>query len=284
MGSSSGGDSTTTIRYADYVESHHQTFLANTAAKVGEVIDNSPYDTYTDIDVDPGFFGTGYVLASFPALYDMYGKFMAGLDIEILFDQVLADTIGSPQVNDLVAQEGVRMSDDIIEVGQPRLVTGLRDINSVVSGSFVTGKAMLEEARVKALNRFSTELKYRLIPAAITRWQNHLEWNKGVVVTYAEIMKLWIASKMDTVNLNYEMAAKDLLWPFTVLDFQRANLGALQGATKSTMDVAGASKAQKAIGGALSGAALGAQMTPMNPLLGGAIGAVLGAAAGLLGG
>lgn len=283
MGSSGGGDQVTTIRYADYVESHHQTFLANMATKVGEVIDNSPFDTYTDIDVDPGFFGTGYVLASFPALYDMYGKFMAGLDVEVLFDQVFADTLESPQVNDLVAQEGVRMSDDIIEVGQPRLTTGLRDINSVVSGSFVTSKELLEDARVKALARFSTELKYRLIPTAVQRWQTHLDWNKSVVATYAEIMKLWVAAKMDTVGMNYEMAAKNLLWPFTVLDYQRAALGALQGATKTTSDVAGASKTQKVIGGALSGAALGAQVSGGNPM-GALIGGILGAAAGLLGG
>jgi len=29
---------------------------------------------------------------------------------------------------------------------------------------------------------------------------------------------------------NYEILAKDKLWPFTVLDFQKANIGALQGA------------------------------------------------------
>lgn len=283
-GSSGGGDQVTTIRYADYVEAHHQTFLNIMASKRDAVIDSSPYATYTDIEIDPGFFGTGYILASFPSLYDMYGKFMAGLDIEVLFDQTLVDTLDSAYINNLISVEGVRMTDDIIEVAQPRFVTGMRDINSVISGSFVTGKAMLEDARVKALSRFSAELKYRLIPAAVERWRSHLDWNKTVVMTYAEILKLYISSKMDTENLNFEMAAKNLLWPFTVLEYNRAALGALQGATTATSDVAGASKTQKAIGGALSGAVAGATLFPANPIIGAIVGGVLGAGAGLLGG
>ena len=81
---------------------------------------------------------------------------------------------------------------------------------------------------------------------------------------YAEIMKLYFSGKMDVDGFNYEMMAKHALWPFTILDFERAGLGALQGATTMTKDVAGGSTASKAISGALGGAAMTATFSS-NP-------------------
>jgi len=50
-------------------------------------------------------------------------------------------------------------------------------------------------------------------------------------------MKFYFAVAMDLDNKNYEMAAKAALWPFTVLEYETAALGALQGATNSKTDV-----------------------------------------------
>ena len=248
------------VRYAPYIEAQHAEFLSLIASKRNSVINNSPFAVYTNIDVDSAFFGTGYIISSFPALYDMFGKFMAGLDIEVLYTQIFEDTVNAPVINVLVAAEGAMMDDDIEMNSLPRMQTGLRDINSVVSSSFVLGKSVIEDARVKSLSKFSAELKYRLIPAASARWTTHLEWNKGVVGVYAELMKFYYSTKTDINDANYSMAAKDRLWPFTVLDFERAALGALQGAVNTKTDVAGASTASKVLSGALSGAAMGAMI------------------------
>ena len=82
------------------------------------------------------------------------------------------------------------------------------------------------------------------------------------------------------------MVTKNTLWPFTVLEYQRAALGAMQGASNSKSDVAGASTAQKAIGGALSGAAggamIGSYFGPYGTAIGGAVGAIAGAASAFL--
>ena len=85
-------------------------------------------------------------------------------------------------------------------------------------------------------------------------------------------MKFYFSTKMDIEGLNYEMAAKNALWPFTVLDFEKAAVGAMQGAVNTVTggEVAGSSKTSRMIGAALSGAAMGA-------MAGGAIG---GAASG----
>ena len=263
MGSGGGGAPAYTwseIRYAPYVEARHSDFLLSVySARVG-AISNSPFADYTDIEVDNAFFGAGYTISSFPSLYDMYGKFMAGLDIEALWAQEYNDTIDSSVVNDLIAAEGALIDDEIETTSIPRLQTGMRDMNAVMSSSFVVGKSLIEDTRTKMIAKFSADLKYQLIPVAQSRWQTHLDWNKQVVSIYAEVMKLYFSAKTDIDEVNYAMAAKNVLWPFTVLDFERAAVGALQGATNSKTDVAGASTASRVLSGALSGAAMGAMV------------------------
>lgn len=277
-GSSKGGK--TEIRYAGYIENQHYTFLAKVAQNREIALADNPFTAYTDIEVDAGFFGTGYTIANFPALYDMYGKFMAGLDIDVLYDQMLEDTLNSGVVSDLVSAEADLMDDDITSNVVPRLQTGMRDINAVMGSSYVIGRAIVEDARVKSLAKYGAELKYRLLPAVESRWQSHLQWNQNVVGIYAEIMKFYFSAKTDVDDINYSMAAKGTLWPFTVLDFERAALGALQGAVNQKTDVAGASTAKRAMSGALSGAAMGAQVGAQIGQNGGAYGAAIGAVVG----
>lgn len=259
-GGSSNPYTWTEIRYAPYIEARHSNFLNTVYSARVRVINNSPFAAYTDIEVDNAFFGAGYTISSFPSLYDMYGKFMAGLDIEALWTQEYNDTINSPAVNNLVAAEGDLIDDEIATTSLPRLQTGMRDMNAVMSSSFVVGKSLIEDTRTKMVAKFSADLKYRLIPIAQERWNTHLNWNKLTVGTYAEIMKLYFSAKTDVDEINYAMAAKNTLWPFTVLDFERAAVGALQGATSSKQDVAGASTASRVLSGALTGAAMGAQV------------------------
>lgn len=257
-GGGGGGNQRSEVRYAPYIESKHQSFLTEAQTQRITAIANDPFSGYTDIAIDVGFFGTGYLLSSFPSLYDMYGKFMAGLDIDSLYTQVFENVVNSPEVNNLVAAESALMDDDIETNSLPRIALGSRDVNSVMSSSYQIAKAIPEDAKVKSLEKFSAQLKYNLIPIAQAVWQTHLEWNRGVVGMYSEIMKFYFSTKADIDEINYAMAAKHALWPFTVLDFERSCLGALQGATSQRSDVAGASTASKVLSGALSGAAMGA--------------------------
>lgn len=283
MGGGGGGSTKTTIRYASYIESQHHEFLDLVATARDATINDSPFTAYTDIIIDDAFFGTGYLISSFPSLYDMYGKFMAGLDIDGLWSQVYEDTVNGTVVEDLVGAESDLMDDDIEATVIPRLQIGVRDLNAVMGSSYVIGRAIVEDARVKSLAKYSAELKYRMIPIAQERWSAHLAWNQQVVSIYAEIMKFYYAAKGDIDEINYAMAAKDKLWPFTVLDYERACLGALQGAMNQKSDVAGASTAKRAISGALSGAAMGAMIAGKsgNPyIIGGA--AIVGGIAGAM--
>jgi len=278
MGSSGGGGKTT-VRYAEYIEDKHKEFLEKTVELRDIALASNPYDGYENIPVDVGFFGAGYTMASFPSLYDMYGKFMAGLNIEAVWSELFESTVNGPEVGNLVRAESAFLKDELDSTVVPRFMTGMRDMNAVMSSTFVIGKALLEDSRQKAVAKFSAELRYKLIPIAEDRWKAHLAWNTSVISIYMDVMKHYFTIKQGIEEGNLEIAAKSALWGMDILDYEKANLGALQGAVKSNTKQSGASTGAKVLGGALSGAAMGASTG--NPYAA-AAGAVIGGIAGLL--
>jgi len=272
---SGGGDTKTEIRYAPYVEEKHKSFLNTVQSNRNSTINQSPFSNYNAIPLDDAFFGANYIVTSFPALYDMFGKFVAGLDIDALNDQIFNDTVNSTEVSTLVSAESALLQDEIDVKIVPSFEAGLRDINAVNASSYIIGKAnIMGDAKIKSINKFSSELKYRLIPIAHERWKSHLDWNMRVISTYMDVMKLYFASAMDVHSFNTQMEAKNTLWPFTVLEYERAALGALQGATTSKGNAGGGDGEVSHLGAAASGAAMGTAIG--GPGWGTAIGAGLG--------
>ena len=280
-GGGGGGDSTNTIRYAPYIENIHKSFLNDTHSIVAQVRGNNPYNSFNEVSVDVGFFGTGYVLASFPALFDLYGKFVAGLDVEALWAEVLKSTSDSPQIDALVAAESALLDDELDRSILPKYMTGMRDINAVMSSSFVLGKALLYDSKQKVVSKFSAELKWKMVSMAQDRWKAHLAWNTEAVTSYAKLFDLYFSSKNNIGRLNFEGLAKKALWSLDVMDYERANLGALQGATKTTSNASSGSSGSGVLGGAMSGAAAGAMIGSAVPGIGTAVGAIAG---GVMGG
>ena len=175
---------------------------------------------------------------------------------------------------ELVSAEDALRQDEIDMVSMPDIELGARSINSVISSVFPMAQAAVYDGKVKAIQSFSGKLKTNLIPVAADRWKTHLNWNMQVIQTYETILKLYITAKMDVTDFNYAAAAKNTLWPFTVLEYERAALGALQGARTSTSSVAGGSDTQKFLSGALGGAAAGASFGLPGALIGGALGGI----------
>jgi hypothetical protein len=267
-----GGGKKSTIRYAPYIEHHHALFLQLSQDIMLEIYEDSPYASFVRLDFDDALFSAGNTMSSFPSLYDMYGKFMGGIDIESLYEQVLHDVQNTQTIRNVSNAHNDLLVDDYEQKILPRFQAGMRDMNSVLSSTFIIGQSVLEANRAHDIAKFDADLQYKLIPVASEVFKEHLTWNQNVVGSYLQVMKFASMLKMDTDAHNYEYLVKDKLWPYTVLEQHRANLGALQGARASS--VGEVSKGQKALGGAMSGAALGAQV-------GGGYGAVIG---GVIGG
>ena len=273
MGSSGGGSSssggTYTIRYAGYIEDRHKVFLKDTYTYRQSIISDNPYNDFTAVPVDAGFFGTGYILASFPALFDVYGKFVAGLDIDALWEELLESSTESPAAANLVKAESALLDDELDTSLLPKFMTGMRDLNATMSSTFIVGKALMLDTKQKAVAKFSAELKWKLVSIAQDRYKAHLAWNMEVVNSYSNLFKTYFGVKDGITRLNYDLKAKDSLWPLTVMDYERANLGALQGAMKQSSGES--SSGGNILGGALSGAAAGGMMAGPWGALGGAM-------------
>lgn len=282
-GSTQPDKTTNTVRYAEYLENHHKDLLDVSKNWRDALIGQSPYSGMPTIEYNEAFFGLSHVLTDFPSLYDMYGKFMAGLDIEILFNQIYNDTINSSAITNRVSEHSQELNEEVEENAIPRFTTGLRDINAVMSSSFVIGKAMLEVNRLRALSKYDATLRHQALPLVIDRFGKHLEWNKNVTTTYAEFLKFYIATFMDLEELDAENQAKNLLWPFTLIEYNRAVVGTLQGAYSSTTKTAGSgSSGQRVVGNTLSGAVSGAMVGMSTGMThGGIYGAVMGGVLGL---
>lgn len=265
---------TDTRRFAPYIESQHKKFLSNINTEVSGAYHNSPYGQNLNIDAEEGFFGLGYFLSNFPSLLDMFGKFQAGLDISILFDQIFND---SDRSVDRIVQNESEFLYSLIDLEiLPKFKQGISDTNTQMISSYIRGEELIKEAAEKAIEKFKTELRFRMLIVISEKWRIHLEWNKDVISIYIEFLQLYIRSKNDIEAYNQENREKDSLWPFTVLEYQRASLDVLMSAV--SVSGSGATKepsqAVKSLSGMASWAIMGAQ-------IGGPWGALIGAVIGL---
>ena len=265
-----------TIRYAPYIESCHHSFLNNIHSEVSIAYHNSPYVHFSNIDIDEGFFGIGYYLSNFPSLYDMFGKFLVGLDITILFNQIFKD---SDRVVDRITHNEAQFLYYLINVKiLPKFRRGLSDITADLKKSYLRGEELIQEAAEKAIEKFKTELRFRMLIVITEKWKIHLAWNKDVISIYLEFLHLYIKSKLDIEEKNQETRKKDALWPFTVLEYQRAALSVFQDSSniKKQSSIGGKEISQwaKSISGTISWAIVGAE-------IGGWVGAIIGAVIGL---
>ncbi len=248
----------TVISYAPYIEIPHVAFLHQVAKVRDNIIDSSPYADFETIDIDNAFLGAGYTLTSFASLFDMFGKFMAGFDIEKIWNEAYKILISS-HIDDLSKAEAALFDDRIETQDLPALSIQMRDINAVTTSTFIIAKANIEKNRLKALSQFNNSLRYNLISEAQTIWQEHLNWNRAVIENYAKIIKAYFSQKLDVEEFNNHILLQDKLWPFTVLDWQRNFLAALQGTTTTASSFKKKEPSQlvKSVSGAASGAVMG---------------------------
>ena len=284
MGSSSGGGGgVKTTRYAPYIEAKHDAMLNVTASYSTTALLASPYSNYTDVEVDDALFGLGYLITSYPSLYDMFGKFMAGFDVETLWSSLFPTQMNKTELQDTIDAQ-MQLFDDALKVNEvPNLSTIARDTNSVQSSTFIIGKANIESYRTKTFCEVSADIKFAILTLINQKWTEYLNWSKEVIAYYAFNLKFYFLAQSGIDNANTTFDVRDKLWPFTVLDFERAALGALQGATyQKTMAPRERSLISKAllvmsytVNGVYIGASIGG---PPGAIIGGVIGFCVGVA------
>lgn len=281
-GGKGGGDSE--VRFAEYLEDAHDWFLSDSTygfqKAFKEAFKADPYADRPDMSIEDGFLGSGYTVDQFPSLFDMFGKFMAGLDIDALWTQLYNLTTDGPEVDNLISSFSEQTLDRMNEESLPVLHAGMRDIGAINSTAFAMGRALLESRRQKEITKFSAQIEIQMLQLTHERWKAHLGWNQNVMSVYGDFMRAYYAGAMDVDQLNYKYKEASALWKIHLYEPARAILGALTGSPATTAG-GGPSQVNKSIGGAMSGAASGAMIGSVVPGVGTAVGAAVGGALGL---
>jgi hypothetical protein len=285
MGSSGGSETTTqTMRYAPYVEDFHGRFLDTMASHREVAIAVSPYSGYTADVVDEDFFGVGYLISNFASLSDMFGKFMAGFDVETLWGKAVTAILTPSEIQEHITEQKETLDTQVIMKDLPDFQRDMRDKNAVVSSSFIVGKGMIEDKRVKDLADIYLNATTQLLPTVEKQWIDGMNWNKGVVTSYALVMREYFADRMTTDESRNKLVVADRMWPFTVLNFERRGLQAIVPKTAQAKKLyasflnSPAMKVVSIIAWTAQGAYIGSTWGPYGTLIGGVIGFVVGLA------
>lgn len=277
------------IRYAPHIEQAHKRLIDESGGVIpkygafrilNDLFDQSVYKDYEKYDIDDAFFGRvpgdptkTYEVRNFPSLYDMFGKFMAGLDVHVLWSDVYEDAVHGPEIAAAVTAQSDLLDNEVKTKVLPLFLAGMRDINAIQSTTFVIGKAIIADSQVRQMNEFQSRIRLSAVELSGQLWRSHLDWSKGVIAMYLEMTKLYYATKIDVDTKQLEYAVNDKMWNMHLLEEPTKVLGILNGAAATT-NKNKPSQATSAIAGALSGAAAGAA-------IGGPYGAAAGAVLGL---
>lgn len=273
---STSGGGTYEVRYAPYIEEAHKEALNNLDALILWVLGSSPYGDYEKLDYHGGLIGEDYLLKDFPSLWDMYGKFMGGLDVETLWSQLYNRVTRGSEISDAVSAQSELLRDDINKNVLPDFLAGMRDINAVQSSAFILGKAIIQDSKTKALSKFAGDIRIESFKVSAQLWQKHLEWNSTVIDSYREMFKTYFLTHFDETERQMKWDAKHQMWGLNVMDHKRAMIGAA-GSGHPVKDQNEPSTTSSALAGAASGAAMGTAVMPgWGTVIGGAVGLVAG--------
>ena len=174
----------------------------------------------------------------------------------------------------------------------PRFQVGMRDVNAVISSTFVVGQSVLEAFNTREVAEFDAKLRVAnygqrsqmIIKGAedvIQLLQFKMNYKDSIVKTTIEANRIKTVMKGEEFEGQLDVDDKAYRWGLELYQHGANVLSAISGSAVSTQKAP--SKGGSALGGALSGAAAGAMAgSYVLPGWGTAIGAVVGGIGGAL--
>lgn len=302
MGGSSGGGGggSGRVSYPAYMETAH-----------GDWLNQGGTDVITDSIT--GFMNTAFAADPFSAAlaYDP-DTALADADTAICGFDTLVDTLAHDSDWIAAVSDAVTYIDGTILTGTwiadavtafedvqedllnykvlPEFESGMRDLNAVMSSTFVVGKSVLLGMHIRDVAKFNADLRFKMaiqrsdmVIKGVNQMLQSLTHRVDSEGTYASMklefnrMKIIAKSEEEEANTSYdEFSAK---WDLEIFQYGSNLLAAIGGGVSSGPIPKKPSKAQSALAGAAAGASIGAMAGgPYGAL----IGAVVGAGAALL--
>jgi hypothetical protein len=241
-GGGGGGGGTFVVRYAPYLESAHTVLLNHgsgdyprysVVGAMNQLFNNSPYSSYTSLNIDPAFLGSAKISA-YDCLFDLFYKQMSGIDGYTLWTTIYNNTAYGPNIQQAVAAHAIMLDDDLNINIMPAFLAGMRDINAVMSSAFIDGRAIIYDSRIKSLNKFASDLQIRAMELSTQIWTKILDWHKVIVDTYQNILQVYYATHIEQDKANIGYSAQNSLWNINLFAYAKDILSALNGAAATS--------------------------------------------------
>lgn len=279
-----GGGSSGKVSYPAYMETIHEAWLGasgdvslDLTSAITAAHGNSPFDGAVAFDPSTE---TAAMLAALSVLAE-------GSNWSTVMNTVVAyidnNVIDESYIDDASDAQSDYLDDEYTNNILPEFESGMRDINAVLSSSFVLGKAYIMAMKVRdvAKHRADLDLTMRdmrnkmITLSADTHLKdifNKMSWDKEVAHLTIEANRIKLVAGMEEANQNLSIDENDAKWDLTVFQYGANMMGAVSGGVAPvTPDQP--SQLQSAIGGAMAGASMGAATG--NPYIM-AAGAVIG--------
>jgi hypothetical protein len=311
MGGSSGGGAGGATDFPIHMKGLHAHWLVrggvdgNIAAEaqigvgqsIGELIiaglNNSPYAGEIAFNPDTNIAAMLSALNSFGQLVNpaeivfdpimTWQAYVAGATVGI--DGILSEV----QIVAAVAAYAAQLEDRLTTDTIPKYQTGMRDINAVVSSSFVIGESVLRAFSNREVNDFEAKLRLQqysqrnqAILGGVGEITNlmagKLSFNDSLAKMSVEVYRIASVLKKEELSEQLDIDSKEYTWDLSLYQQGANMLGAMSGSTVNTHK--GPTTTQSTLGGAMSGAAAGYQMGSSSGY--GGTGAAIGAIGGAL--
>jgi hypothetical protein len=299
-GSGGGGGGSGRVDYPDYMKTVHNDWLDQTGSDTIEAsitdvmnaaIGASPYTGANAADPTTPLADAWTAVCAFNTVVD-------NLDHEADWLSAIAaarseydnNIVDSTQIDDDVEAFAQVLQDTLDYVEVPKMKAGYRDANAVLSSAFPIAEAVIRGMGMRDVAKYATELRvknhflraewiHNAADKMLTSLLQRVTFEQAVAQLSVEAKRIHIVAKKEQVDQDLDIDAKDGRWDLETFKYGGNLLAAIGG---GTVNAAGEpTKGQSALGGAMSGAAAGFQLSHGSPI-GGAIGGVLGLAASFL--
>lgn len=302
-GGSSGGGQSGAVDYPDYMKTFHNDMLNSggvdtvTSSMVDLIITaiaNNPftgesaYNPATPIStmyvVVAELSNTISALSPESDWTSFIGTAVAYIDANIVDDTY---------INADIAAWSTVQNDERDNVIIPKFQAGMRDINAVMTSSFVVGEAIIEAFGARDAAKYGTELRMKLnlqrnemimksVDAMLNALLTKADLTKAVAHYTIEALRLAIVSTKEQVDQDLSIDEHEAKWSLDMMMYGGNMLASIAGASTVKSGDSAGSRTKSMLGGALSGAAMGAAMSPESPWMGAGIGAILGAGVSMI--
>ena len=228
--SGNSGDSEYTVRYAGYLENAHAWLMSKGNAHYSETA-TSPYQFDYNEPIT-AFVGAAADVTVYPSLFDIFGKFGAGLDVTLLWSQIVQHEKQSGSVNAAIATESDFLEDDT-DSNTDRLTDSISNMNYMLTSAYLDSKDLIDSNRENVIDKFAADLRLKGFEMTNQRVGAHLTWNENVTELYLNIVRNLYTLDDEYISNSAKNLGEDALWPLTRIGFLQEGVSALIGSASA---------------------------------------------------